>query len=205
MNTELYFSTLAILFVVMDPAANVPVYLGLTSRLGEAGRKKAAFTAAITSFLIIVAFAVGGRYILGFLHISQEALQFSGGVLLFLVAMELLMGKDQEKDVVADNAAHNVALVPLATPLLAGPGAIVAVMVQVDKAGGTIPGLVGVALAVITIHLLIWLAMRFASVLAHYLRESGVLILTKIAGVLLAAIATEMTLNGLFSYIHKFY
>ena len=146
------------LFVIMDPPGTIPVFLALTNKFGRQTQNKAALQATLTSFFVIIGFAVLGNTILQALQISMEALQLSGGVLLFLVAMELLMGKGDLAPTSGDEA--NVALVPLGTPLLAGPGAIVAVMVAVNDGENTIPGWVAVLTAVILIHVVVYLTQR---------------------------------------------
>ena len=143
-----------------------------------------------------------GNTILRALHISMEALQLSGGVLLFLVAMQLLTGKGDLASPDADDS--NVAMVPLGTPVLAGPGSIVAVMMAVSDSGNTVPGWVAVMLAVILIHVVVYLTLRFSVSLGRLLGENGVTILTKIAGVLLAAIATQLTADAVFRFISAY-
>ncbi|MDO5721450.1 MAG: MarC family protein [Actinomycetaceae bacterium] len=188
------------LFVIMDPPGSVPVFLALTSRMDRERRHRAAFQAAVTSFAVIVMFALFGQYILSFLQISVEALKLSGGVLLFLVAMELLTGKDQAPEVGEDDAV-NVALVPLGTPLLAGPGAIVAVMVAVTNMEHPWGSPIAIAVAVIVMHVIMWLSMRFSTIIADMLGNGGILLLSRIAGLLLAAIATEMVATAVFEFI----
>ena len=114
------------LFVIMDPVGTIPIFLSLNRGRSAATLHRAAWQAVAVSFAVIVAFAFFGQQILGYLHISLPALQGAGGLLLLLVALELLTGKEQEATAAAD---VNVALVPLGTPMLAGPGAIVATMV----------------------------------------------------------------------------
>lgn len=187
----------------MDPIGNIPIFLALTRRLPEKEKAKAAAQATLVSLLIICLFGVCGRYILHALHISAEALQLSGGILLFLVAMELLMGKNSsEESALEDSSGVNVALVPLGTPLLAGPGAIVAVMVQVEQADQILEWGI-VALSVLAVHFLIWLTMRFSVYLARWLGDGGVLLMTKVAGVLLAAIATQMAADAAITLIQS--
>lgn len=188
------------LFVIMDPPGNVPVFLALTSRMDRERRHTAAFQASVTSFAVIVMFALFGQYILSFLQISVESLKLSGGVLLFLVAMELLTGKDSGPDMDGDEAV-NVALVPLGTPLLAGPGAIVAVMVAVTKDGNSVAQAIAISVAVVVMHLIMWLSMRFSTVIADLLGAGGIMLLTRIAGLLLAAIATQMVATAVFEFI----
>ncbi len=201
-DIALLATTFTTLFVIMDPAGTIPVFLALTGTYSKADQKRAAIQATTTSFGVIVLFAVLGQYILRFLQISMESLQLSGGVLLFLVAMELLMGHDTDKPDTGDRNV-NVALVPLGTPLLAGPGAIVAVMVSVNQGGSTVPGWGAVVVAVVLMHLVMWATMRFAVGLSRLLGTGGVMILTKISGLLLAAIATQMIMDAIFTFIRS--
>ena len=192
-------TTFATLIVILDPMGLMPVFLGLTSKLSRAAQRKAAFQASLVSFGVILTFAFLGQQILRALHISMESLKLSGGVLLFLVAMELLTSSDMEQPDTGDDAV-NVALVPLGIPLLAGPGAIVAVMVSMVQAH-TVGSIVGVVGAVVATHVVIWLSMRFALELSRFLGTGGIMLLTKISGVLLAAIATELVMGGVFDFI----
>lgn len=199
-NGTLLATSFTTLFVIMDPPGTVPVFLALTGRKTKPAQRRAAVQATLTSFGVIVLFAVLGQYILRFLQISMEALQLSGGILLFLVAMELLMGHDTGTPDTGDDNV-NVALVPLGTPLLAGPGAIVAVMVSVNQGGGTLAGWTAVMAAVILMHIVIWATMRFSVELKRLLGQGGVMVLTKISGLLLAAIATQMIMSAIFQFI----
>lgn len=196
----LFGTAFATLVVIMDPPGTIPVFLALTGRYTAAGQRKAALQATLVSFGVIVVFAVLGQQILKFLQISIEALQLSGGVLLFLVAMELLMGQDSAKPDTGDEKV-NVALVPLGTPLLAGPGAIVAVMVSVSQASSSLGGWVAVIAAVVLAHLVMYLTMRFSLLLSKLLGTGGIMLLTKISGLLLAAIATQLVMGGIFEFI----
>ena len=199
MDITVLLTTFATLIVILDPMGLMPVFLGLTSKLSRTAQRKAAFQASLVSFGVILAFAFLGQQILRALHISMESLKLSGGVLLFLVAMELLTSSDMEQPDTGDDAV-NVALVPLGIPLLAGPGAIVAVMVSMAQAH-TVGSIVGVVGAVVATHVVIWLSMRFALELSRFLGTGGIMLLTKISGVLLAAIATELVMGGVFDFI----
>jgi multiple antibiotic resistance protein len=185
------------LFVIMDPPGTIPVFLSLTSGRSPATIRRAAWQAVLVSFFVITVFAFFGRAILHYLHISLPALQASGGLLLLLVALELLTGNEKEQTSAAD---VNVALVPLGTPLLAGPGAIVATMLfsrRVDSG----PEFAAVALGVIGVHLCIWLAMRFSVRILRLIRQSGVVLVTRIAGLLLSAIAVQMIADAVRAFI----
>lgn len=193
-------TTFLTLFVIMDPPGLLPVYLALTSTQTQKQRRQAAVQATITSFSVMFVFAVFGQYILKFLQISLPSLQVSGGLLLLLVAMDLLTGKDEGPDEV--KSKQNVALVPLATPLMAGPGSIVAIMVAAQRTENTVASWVSIGIALLGVHLILWLSMRFADIIHKVLGDDGTLLVTRLAGMLLAAIAVEIMANGVFTFIH---
>ena len=198
----LFTSTLVTLWVIMDPPGLLPVFIGLTSGLEPRQRNSAALRAAAVAAGVIGLFAVFGQVILDYLHISVESLQVSGGLLLLLVAMQLLTGKlDEAPERPGD--AVNIAIVPLGTPLLAGPGAIVATMLAVRSAD-TIPGRAVVGAALVTTMVLVYLFMRFAPGIKRLLRDEGVVLLTRIAGLLLAAIAVQMMADGILGFARSF-
>jgi len=199
-DPRLFSEVFITLFVIMDPPGTVPIFLGLTGAMTARQRNRAARQAVLVALGVIAAFAFFGQSILSYLHISLPALQASGGLLLLLVAMELLTGKMEEPKP-SGNGTVNVALVPLGTPLLAGPGAIVATMVFVQGNDGTAADWVSIALGVVGVHLALFLTMRFANVIHRVLRESGVILVTRIAGLLLAAIAVQLIADAVEAFI----
>ena len=195
-----FATTFMTLLVIQDPLGAIPIFLSLTSRQSPAERAVSARQATFVSFGVILVFAVFGRYILKFLGITVPALQISGGLLLLLVALELLTDRaDESPD--PDAVTANAALVPLGTPLLAGPGAIVAAMVAVESAATPVAGWVSVVLALLATHVVIWLALRFSLTLHRVLGDSAIRVLTRILGLLLAAIAVQMIADGVLAYI----
>lgn len=197
LNITLMVEVFVTLFVIMDPVGTVPIFLSLTSGRSTSTARRAAWQAVLVSFFVIVVFAVFGQGILDYLSISLPALQCAGGLLLLLVALELLTGHNEEPIAAAGT---NVALVPLGTPLLAGPGAIVATMVfarRVHEVGDFL----GIALGIVGVHLVLWLAMRFSLPILRLIRESGVMLVTRIAGLLLSAIAVQMVANAVRAFI----
>ena len=199
-DTTVFATTVTTLLVIQDPLGAIPIFLSLTSRQTPPERAASARQATVVSFAVIVLFAVFGRYILKFLGISVPSLQVAGGLLLLLVALELLTDKvDESPDPEAVTA--NAALVPLGTPLLAGPGAIVAAMVAVESASGSIVGWTSVTAAMIATHVVIWLTLRFSVALHRFLGDSAIRVLTRIFGLLLAAIAVQMIAAGVLAFI----
>lgn len=200
LDPRLLGSVFITLFVIMDPPGTVPIFLGLTGAMTRKQRNKAAWQAVAVALGVIVSFAIFGQSILSYMHISLAALQASGGLLLLLVAMELLTGKMEETQASA-NSKVNVALVPLGTPLLAGPGAIVATMVFVKQSDGSAADWVSISLAIVAVHVCLYLAMRFANVIHRVLKDSGTILVTRIAGLLLAAIAVQLIADAITEFI----
>lgn len=202
-DAQLLGSVFVTLFVIMDPPGTVPIFLALTASMTARQRVRAARQAVAVAFAVIIAFAVFGRALLAYLNISLPALQAAGGLLLLLVALELLTGKDE-----APGSAEgvNVALVPLGTPLLAGPGAIVATMVFVQQAGRSdqrVAGYVAIGLGVLLVHVCLWLAMRFAGRIHRLLGEGGTTLVTRIAGLLLSAIAVQLVADAVRAFVEQ--
>ena len=196
-DVQLFLSVFVTLLVIMNPPGAVPIFLGLTASLTHKQREVAALRASLVALGVIAAFAVFGQQILTYLHISLPALQGAGGLLLLLVALQLLTG--QESGVNSD-AGVNVALVPLGTPILAGPGAIVATMLAVRAANG-VAGFLAVAVGLLVALLTVWLFLRFAGQVHRLLRDSGTMLLTRIAGLLLSAIAVQMIANSIRAFV----
>lgn len=181
------------LLVIMDPPGNTPIFLSLVKGQSQRRQMRMALQAALVSFLVITLFALFGRWILNYLNISIPALQAAGGLLLLLVSLELLRNDGEQA---ALNPDVNVALVPLGTPLLAGPGAIVATMVYVQKVHQFDVG-VALFLAIVAVHIIIALTLMFSTTIVKVIKESGVQLLARIAGLLLAAIAVEMIVSAI--------
>lgn len=196
-DAQTFLSVFVTLIVIMDPPGAMPIFLALTGSLTQRQKVAAARRASLVALGVISSFALFGQQILGYLHISLAALQGAGGLLLLLVALQLLTGSEQEQHA---DAGVNVALVPLGTPLLAGPGAIVATMLAVEKAHGSGP-LISVGLALVAVLLVVWLFLRFAGRIHRVLKDSGTVLLTRIAGLLLSAIAVQMVADSIHAFV----
>jgi multiple antibiotic resistance protein len=171
-DVQLFISVFVTLFVIMDPPGTVPIFLALTRSMTHTQRARAAWQALAVAFGVIVGFALFGQQLLTYLHVSLPALQAAGGLLLLLVAMQLLTGKDQGGVPDDVELGGNVAMVPLGTPLLAGPGAIVATMVFVHQAT-TASDWVALTLGILLVHACLYLAMRFATLVHRVLATPG--------------------------------
>jgi multiple antibiotic resistance protein len=195
-DTKMFGEAFITLFVIMDPPGTLPLFLSLTGGRTQRTRRKLAGQAALVSLCVICVFALFGQRILDYLGVSVPALQGSGGLLLLLIALALLTGKSEEHP---EAGEVNVALVPLGTPLLAGPGAIVAVIVFARQTHHLSEAL-ALATAILAIHVVLWLTMRFSVVIIRVIKESGVTLVTRISGLLLSAIAVQMIADAVIAF-----
>jgi multiple antibiotic resistance protein len=198
-DAKLFMEATITLVVIMDPPGTVPVFLSLVGRKAPSVRARAARQAVLVSLLVISLFAIAGQAILAYLGIGIPALQGAGGLLLLLIALDLLTGKGRGEPEAVDDV--NVALVPLGTPLLAGPGAIAATIVFVRGASGHLGAYIALALAIVAVHLVLFVCMRYSGLVIRVIKESGITLLAKIAGLLLAAIAVELVANSIRGFI----
>ena len=196
---KFFWEVFVTLLVIIDPPGTVPVFLGLTRGLSSRERRKLARQAAVVAFGVIVGFALFGRAVLAYLGVQLAALQGAGGLLMLLISLQLLTGNSAEPTE-QEMARVNVAFVPLGTPLLAGPGAIVATMLYVQRAHGAGQDL-ALAIAIVAVAVAAWLAMRFAFVIHRVLTDNGVELLTRIAGLLLSAIAVELVAQAVRAFV----
>jgi multiple antibiotic resistance protein len=189
------------LLVIIDPPGTVPVFLGLTRGRSPRARHRLARQAAVVAFGVIVAFALFGRSILSYMGVGLPALEGAGGLLMLLVSLELLTGRAVEPTS-EQRARANVAFVPLGTPLLAGPGAIVATMLYVQQIHGA-GNAIALAAAILAVAVTAWLAMHFSTAVHRVLTDNGVELLNRIAGLLLSAIAVQLVAAAVRAFAHQ--
>ncbi|GAA4695673.1 MarC family protein [Phytohabitans rumicis] len=200
MDLKLLGEVFVTLLVIMDPPGMVPIYLALTGTLTARDRNRAGTQAVALAFGVIVVFAVAGQTLLDYLHVDLPALQGAGGLLLILIALELLTGRTDNPN---QQVTSNIALVPLGTPLLAGPGAIVATMLFVQRADG-IADYLAVAVGIVAAMAAVWVALRFSGGIVKVLRPSGIEVVTRIAGLLLAAIAVQLIADAVAAFVEQY-
>ncbi|SCW75745.1 multiple antibiotic resistance protein [Rhizobium mongolense subsp. loessense] len=189
------------LLVTIDPPGLVPIFLGLTTGMSRSQRKQVALRSSVIAFIILAIFALFGASVLGVLGISIGAFRIAGGLLLFWIAFEMVFERRQDRKEKTSEAAitkdhiQNIAVFPLALPLIAGPGAISATILL----AGSLPTSVERAqlLIVIAANLLLMLAaLLIADRLDRFLGVTGRAILTRLLGVILAALAAQFVVDG---------
>ncbi|OAR22413.1 antibiotic resistance protein MarC [Streptomyces sp. ERV7] len=196
-DAAVFGSLFLTLFVIMDPPGITPIFLALTSGRPAKVQRKMAWQAAAVALGVITVFGLVGNQILAYLHIDVPALMIAGGLLLLLIALDLLTGKMEEPKQTKD---VNVALVPLGMPLLAGPGAIVQVILAVQN-HDTFGGQVAVWAAILAMHIVLWLVMRYSLLIIRVIKDGGVVLVTRLAGMMLSALAVQQIINGVTQVI----
>jgi multiple antibiotic resistance protein len=203
MSSLLSFALVAFgsLFSIVDPFAALPVFLALAGAQPRPLLNRTALRASATCFVVLATFALAGNYIFSFFGITLPAFKIAGGVLLFGVGLEMMRAKksdtrstnEEERDA---ETKEDVGLIPLGLPLLSGPGAIAAVMVLVGKARG-IPERMTLFLVIVAVSGITFLILRSAEVVLRVLGKTGVNVIGRVMGLILAAVAMQFVLDGL--------
>ena len=202
---ELFVSAFITLFVVIDPPGCAPIYAGLTSGASGAQRRSMAIRACLIATAILVVFELFGQALLGALHIELDSFRIAGGLMLFLIALDMVFEKRTQRRerraerVMSENEGpevEDVSVFPMAMPMLAGPGAIASVMLLESGAQG-IEGTLVVLAALGSVMVLTLLALLAASPLMKLLGARVEAVITRLLGVLLAALAAQYVIDGL--------
>jgi len=189
------------LFVILDPFAAVPIYLVLTKSYSTAERKRVANIASVTVLMVLAGASLTGEMLLHGMGTSLASFRVGGGIVLLLMALAMLRGQtDAVRTTPAEEAEaedrQTIAVVPLAIPLLAGPGAISTVIIEMHRPGAEYHALL-VILSISLVSLLLWMVLRMASTIGSLLGNIGLNIINRLFGLILAAIAVEIMANGL--------
>lgn len=187
------------LFAIIDPVGIIPIIIAFTAGMSAQKRERVGRVASLSVFGILLAALLLGEAILSFFGISIHSFRTAGGILLLLMSINMLIGHKQApapEDNADTESTQSIAVVPLSTPLLAGPGAISTVIVDAHKAGSA--GHYGImALVLVALSLTVWLTFLVAPWVSRRLGGIGSTIVTRLMGLLLAAIAVEFIAGGL--------
>lgn len=189
-------------FAIMNPIANTAVFVGLTGNEPQAVQKKIAFKALSITFGIMIAFAILGNTIFHLFGITLSALRITGGILVFLIGYQMLHGENSKMHKPMENNDVDIAISPLAVPILAGPGTIATTMNY--SATGDWAEIVITILAFSLLCLFTYLCFIFGQKMVRFIGVSGISIVTRIMGLILAVIGIQMLLTGIFGAIADF-
>ncbi len=196
MDTAFLITAFATLFVVIDPPGLVPLFIALTRGMSAERRRAMARRACLIAGALLLVFGLAGEAILGFIGISMPAFRIAGGILLFLTALDMLFerrtqrreGREAEPD-------HDPSVFPLATPLIAGPGAITSVILLVGESDGW-GGTAAVLALMVAMLAVTWAFLLASPAIERWLGRTGTLVITRLLGMLLAALSVQFVIDG---------
>jgi multiple antibiotic resistance protein len=193
----------ATLLVTLDPPGLAPIFIGLTAGMSRGEKRQVALRGSIIAFAILAAFALGGAEVMKALGISMPAFRIAGGVMLFWIAFGMIFDlRPQRKETLAADAItidhiRNVAAFPLAIPLMAGPGAITATILLAGRAGADWEMLTALLIIIAATMALCYLTFLTSERVAAMLGATGNIVLTRLLGVILAALAVQFIIDGI--------
>jgi multiple antibiotic resistance protein len=201
---ELFLSAFITMFVVIDPPGCAPIYAGLTKGATQVQRRNMAIRATLIAGAILLLFALFGEALLGALHIELDSFRIAGGLMLFLIALDMVFEKrtqrreERAEKIAATPEIEDVSVFPMAMPMLAGPGAIASIMLLMSKSSGT-EGTLVVLAALLLVLVITLLALVAAGPLMRLFGDRVEAVITRLLGVLLAALAAQYVIDGLKS------
>lgn len=200
--SSIALQTFLTMLVVMDPIGLAPIFIGLAGNRPAFERRAMALKASVVAGVIILAFGLFGRALLTRLGISLDSFRVAGGILLFLIALDMVFARssgsketpDEEKEA---QQREDISVFPLAIPLIAGPGTLASIMILASDAHGSPVLLTAVFLVTAGVLLLCYLALRLSGQIARIIGLTGVHVVTRVLGVLLGALAVQYVADGI--------
>lgn len=188
---ELTKATIA-LFIIVDPLGNIPIFVGLTGNMDDNQRKRVYNVATMIGLILLLAFAFLGNEILTIFGISFESFEVAGGILLLIIAMRILVSSSKQDQ---GDSPESVGAVPIAMPLLVGPGAITTTIFNLQTYS-----IVVAIVAVIVVLTITWVILRFINEIHRFLGKTGSLVIARVMALLIAAIAVQYILTGVTNF-----
>jgi len=197
MDVGFFIAAFATLFVIIDPVGLAPLFVALTQGAEARARRAIALRACTVAFAILLLFGILGEALLGFVGISMPAFRIAGGALLFLTALDMLFERRQERRDEQAMERPDPSVFPLAVPLIAGPGAIATMILLAGEAEGDVARTLGVYAVMGSVILMTLLLFLVGGIIERGLGRTGINIVTRLLGMLLAALAVQFILTGL--------
>lgn len=196
MDTATAITAFITLFVVTDPIGLTPMFIAMTSGMDPSHRRRVAVRACLVAVLILTVFGLFGNTVLDSLGISLPAFRIAGGILLFLIAVDMLFERRTERREGRTQEENDPSVFPLATPLIAGPGSMAAMILLSTGNSGSWLGILEVHLIMISVVLLVLALFMLADIIEKALGRTGILVVTRLLGMLLAALSVQFVLDG---------
>ena len=200
--TEMLISAFVTLFVIVDPIGLAPLFIALTRGMTIAERMRVGRRALLVALVILAVFGLFGERLLTAIGISIPAFRISGGLLLFLTALDMLFERRTDRRERKADEAHlpDPSVFPLAMPLIAGPGALATMVLLSTQNSGDVTALVGIHLVMVAVLAITYVLFRISPLVERVLGHIGIVVLTRLFGILLAALSVQFVLDGLRYY-----
>lgn len=196
-----YLATFIVFFAVIDPVGTVPVFIAVTRGYDPAAKRKIAVMASLVAVAVLMFFMVAGEFILDAMAIPLPAFQIAGGIVLFLFALSMIFGESKpEEEARLAEEHHETAVFPLAVPSIAGPGAMLTAVLLTENTRVGLAQQAQIAAVMVAVVLLALILMLMASGIQRLIGNAGASVISRVMGLILAAVATSNTLSGLRSY-----
>ena len=199
LDVQLYITAFATLFVIIDPLALAPVFVALTQGMDDARRRELAFRACVIAIGLLTLFGLLGELILSAIGIGLPAFKISGGLLLFVTAIDMLFERrNQRREGKHAEPEHDPSVFPLATPLLAGPGAFATMILLVNDSSASGPAhTLAIHLVMVSVVLIAYILFLVSGYVERLMGRTGLLVTTRLLGMLLAALSVQFVIDGI--------
>jgi multiple antibiotic resistance protein len=182
-----------VLFIIVDPFGNIPIFVGLTEKITENQKRKVFNTACLVGFILLLVFAFTGQEIFDIFGVSIYSFEMAGGILLLIISIRILISGNMHEDI---ESPESIGAVPIAIPLLVGPGAITTTIFNLQTYDAYVT-----ALAVLVVMAITWVILRFMYKFYRFLGKTGSLVIARVMALLIAAIAVQYILIGVTHYM----
>jgi multiple antibiotic resistance protein len=198
---EIFLQYFVLYFVVIDPIGTTPLFLVVTKGLNAKDKNKVAFEGVLIATIVLLFFAFFGNYVLKYLGISFPAFTIAGGVILFLIALEMLFDiRSERKKRSINDKRDKISIFPIAIPLLAGPAAITSVILTISQAEGSYSLLIINIICLISVMLVPFVILRVFTKFQKFINEKIINIFSRVIGIILAALSIQYILDGIKSF-----
>ena len=199
---EIYLQSFVLYFVVIDPFGTTPIFMSLTKHQNAKEKIKSAFEGVLTATIILIFFSIVGNFLLSYLNISLGAFKIAGGIILFIISLEMLFDKRQErKEKDIENVSNNIAIFPLAIPLLSGPAAITSVIVIVSQFGNNLKYQLISTISLLCVMILTFILFFIVSKSQQFINKKVINVFSRVIAIVLAGLSIQYIIDGVISLI----
>jgi len=199
---EIYLQSFVLYFVVIDPFGTTPIFMSLTKHQNAGEKIKSALEGVLTATIILIFFSIVGNFLLSYLNISLGAFKIAGGIILFIISLEMLFDKRQvrkEKDI--ENVSSNIAIFPLAIPLLSGPAAITSVIVIVSQFGDNLTYQLISTISLLCVMLITFILFFIVSKSQQFINKKVINVFSRVIAIVLAGLSIQYIIDGVITLI----